>query len=447
MRLASRASFSSPLILASVLLLGACDWMPGDFFGSTPIVYSPADPSVAIPDRTGGDVQPLSWGQDASAPDPDWTKPAVGEVTLDAAYGTTVRRLTSAEGTRFDRNTYSRRQAENVDGTMFLTYHGEAEYRVYDRETTELVAVLAIHPGADPQWHATNPGVVRYLAGDNSYIGDLKLYEVDVASGQASIVGDLTERIKAEVPQALYLSDMAEGSPSADGTRYAWIVLDANEDEIALVSYDVASDSILGVYSDLAGLIDQYDQIDWISMAPTGTAVVAGFWDGDIVFNADLTNQRVLNLEAAHSDLVLQADGSDAWVYIDYDDAQSPDAGWLVSIDLESLERTRLFEVYGGATTSIHISGKGYGKPGWVVVSTYNCSDPGAWTCTKVMAVELADEHRVLNLAHTYNCGDDYWTETQGVVNRDFTRVYFNSDGGSCGIDAEVYEVTIPDFQ
>ena len=84
-------------------------------------------------------------------------------------------------------------------------------------------------------------------------------------------------------------------------------------------------------------------------------------------------------------------------------------------------------------------------RPGWVVVSTYNCKDPGAWTCDKVFAVEIATGE-TLNLAHTYNCGNNYWTEAHAVVNRSFTRVYFNSDGGSCGIDAEVYELTLPDF-
>ena len=60
--------------------------------------------------------------------------------------------------------------------------------------------------------------------------------------------------------------------------------------------------------------------------------------------------------------------------------------------------------------------------------------------------MELAEEGRLLNLAHTYNAGDSYWTEPHAVVNRDFTRVYFNSDGGSGGIDAEVYELTLPSF-
>ena len=50
----------------------------------------------------------------------------------------------------------------------------------------------------------------------------------------------------------------------------------------------------------------------------------------------------------------------------------------------------------------------------------------------------------VVQLAHTYNCGADYWTETHAATNRDLTRVWFNSDGGSCGIDAEVYRLDVP---
>lgn len=412
-----------------------------------------AAPTTTAPDTTtttgATEVQPddLTWGFDATQPDSRWAKPGIGIAYPDPAYASVLRRLTSAEGTRFNRNTYSRRQAENADGSSFLTYHGDAEYHVYDRVSGELVRRLAIHPDGEPQWHPTDPNIIRYTAGPNVYVGDLVLREVDVRTGTEVELADLTGRVQAEIPDGRYMLDMAEGSPSANGDRYAWVVADQNEDEVGLVSYDLATDSLLGITVDLPALIDTYGPIDWVSMSPTGTYVVAGFWDADVVFDADLSNPRVLNLEASHSDVALQADGSDAWVYIDFDDASSPDAGWLVSIDLDTLQRTRLFQVYGGANTSIHISGKGYRRPGWVLVSTYNCSDPGAWTCAKIMAVELGGDHRVLNLAHTYNCGEDYWTETQAVVNRDFTRAYFNSDGGSCGMDAEVYEVTIPYFE
>ncbi|MGJ8721958.1 MAG: hypothetical protein ACSHW9_08940 [Salinibacterium amurskyense] len=379
----------------------------------------------------------LVWGMDAAAPDENWQKPALGEMRTDPIYGTGVQRVTSAEGTRFDRNSYSRRQSENPDGSLFFTYHGDAEYHVYSTADASLVSALDIHPDAEPQWHPTDPRLIRYLAGPNSSEGDLILFELDVTTSESTVIADLTEPLVNAFPGADYMKDRSEGSPSSDGNGYAWIVYSDDEEPLGMVSYDLASDAVLGT-SELPA------DTDWVSTSPTGKYVVASAESGTYVYDADLTNQRLLTEASEHSDIALSADGRDAYVYIDFNSA-SETAGFLTSVDMETLERTTLFDAYDDANTSMHISGKGYDKPGWVVVSTYNCNAEGAWTCEKVMAIEL-DGGRILNLAHTYNCGEDYWTETHAVVNRSFTHVYFNSDGGSCGMDAEVYRLDIPAF-
>lgn len=393
----------------------------------------PESPSEAL-------AYALTWGSDATPPSGEWTKPSLLEEAIDPVYLTPVRRLTSAEGTRFDRNTYSRRQAENSTGDLIMTYHGEAEYRVTNRGSGELVSILPLHPDAEPQWHPTDPNLIRHLAGDDASSGELRWYEHDLTTGQSSVIADLTG-ITEQLPEALFLSDRAEGSPSADGNRVAWLVFDANETPIALVSYDVVEGAVLGLKTDL-----RFDAGDpnWVSVSASGRYVVAGHGEGTFVYDAEgLGGERQLNDKGDHSDLGFDADGRDVYVAIDF--STGPNAGWLTSIDLQTGTTTRIFEVYGGANTSVHVSAKGFDVPGWVVVSTYNCKDPGAWTCDKVFAVEIATGE-TLNLAHTYNCGNNYWTETHAVVNRSFTRVYFNSDGGSCGIDAEVYELTLPDF-
>ena len=406
---------------------------------ATPVPPTPVPPTATpVPPTTGT----LVWGYDETAPVADWDKPGFYEPYVDPAYGTTITRVTDATGTRFDRNTYSRRQAENAAGTMFMTYHGNATYRIYQRATGDLVRELDIGPNSEPQWHPTNPDIVRYVGSTNSYYGELRLFEVDVRSGVASAVADFTDRMQQALPGALYVADRAEGSPSADGNRYAWLVYDDEEDIIGLMTYDLATDTVLGVLpaSDLpdAGFLDA------VSMSPTGQYVITQHYDGTYVYNADLTNERLVFAGAEHSDIALAADGSDAYVYIDF--TASGTGGWLMSVDLDTLEATQIFDLYDDTNTSIHLSGKGYAKPGWVIASTYSCKVDFGWACTKVMAVELAPNGRVLNLAHTYNCGESYWTETHATVNRDFTRVYFNSDSGSCGIDAEVFVIDLPNF-
>lgn len=410
----------------------------------------PAPPTASAPTPTSAPTSTaptpvpangeLVWGPDPAAPSDTWAQPAVNQSYTDPAYGSTVRRLTSADGTRFNRNTYSRRQAENADGTLFFTYHGEAEYRVYNIATTELVRILDLNPDAEPQWHPTDPNRLRYLAGANSYTGELALYEVNIETGFSTVIADLTDRLAQQLPGALYMIDRAEGSPSADGNHYAWIVYDDAEDPIGIVSYDLATDTILGT----GPLRTDVQNLDWVSASPSGRYVMAGYWDATFVYDADLSDERLVFAGGEHSDIALNSAGNDSYVYIDF--TAGPNGGWLVATDLVTLEETRIFDLYDDANTSIHISGKGYDKPGWVVVSTYSCKEPAAWSCHKVMAVELQPNGRILNLAHTYNCGDDYWTETHAVVNRSFTRVYFNTDSGSCGIDAEVMEVLVPAF-
>lgn len=406
---------------------------------TTPIDLAPGDSTDAEEVTPPLAVDLTSF--DATPPSAAWTKPAVGKPYVDPIYETQLRRLTSADGTRFNRNTYSRRQAENADGTLFMTYHGEAEYRVYERVSLELVRILGVHPDGEPQWHPSNADLVRSVAGPNAYVGDLRWYETSVRSGTTSVIADLTTRIVDRFPTALYMKDQAEGSPSADGNRMAWTIFDTNERPIGIVSYDVSNDQILG-FLDLADAPDDAGPLDWVSMSPTGDYVMAGHWNATLVYEADLTNGRRVNNKGDHSDIALAADGTDRYVYIDF--SADRDGGWLVAVDLTTLERTRLVDLYDDANTSIHVSGKGYDRPGWVVVSTYNCKVAGAWSCEKIMLVDIGGTGRIYDLAHTYNCGDGYWTETHAVVNRSFTRVYFNSDAGSCGIDAEVYELTLP---
>ncbi len=402
-----------------------------------PVIVPPATTPVTT---TGSPTTMPTFGFDATPPSSAWVRPDLLAPSFDPAYGTPVRRMTTADDTRFDRNTYSRRQAENADGSLIMTYHGSARYRVYSRVAGQLVRELSIHPDAEPQWHPTSPNRIRHISGSDAAAGDLRYYETDVTTGSTRRLADLTTRVQRRFPTARYLADRAEGSPSADGNRHAWIVFDASDSALAIVSYELSSNTVLAMLPIEAG------GIDWVSASPTGGFVVAGYGDKTVVYDAgDLSNRRLINRKADHSDIALSADGSDSYVYIDF--SADTDAGWLVAVDLTTLDRTRIFDLYDGANTSLHVSGKGYAKPGWVVISTYNCKEPGAWSCDKVLAVEIGGSRRVLNLAHTYNCGDDYWTETHAVVNRSFTRVYFNSDSGSCGIDAEVYELTLPTFE
>lgn len=406
--------------------------------GTIPLRDQPA-PTVAQPSSpTAGN---LILGQDSSQPSNNWTRPDLLERRADPVYQLPVTRMTSADGTRFNRNTYSRRQAENADGTSFLTYHGDATYNVYDVASAELIAVTPVHPDGDPQWHPTNPDKIRHVAGRNSSDGTLELLESTVSTGTTEVLTDLTDRVRSRFPTALYMSDRSEGSPSSDGNRYAWIVYNEEENPVGIISYDLASDSIVGSVPVDPSV--EY-RLDYVTTSPSGRFVMAGFWEGTYVWDFNMTNERLVFEGGEHSDIAVGPTGNDTYVYIDF--TSSANGGWIVAIDLVTGETRRYIDLYDDANTSIHFSGKAYDMPGWVVASTYNCKVPGAWSCEKVFALNLADG-TIVNLAHTYNCGADYWTETHAVTNRDLSRVYFNSDAGSCGMNAEVYRIDLPNLK
>lgn len=147
---------------------------------------------------------------------------------------------------------------------------------------------------------------------------------------------------------------------------------------------------------------------------------------------------------SAHSDLALDANGDDVHVSVDYQSG----AGDIFMLNLRTGVRTALFANYGDCTaTALHVSGKAFRKPGWVLVSTY--AENGAaglrWLHRKVMAVQLAADPAISTLAHHRSIYNGYWTEPHAGVNRDFTRILSTSNwqsGSAEDVDAYMVEIT-----
>jgi hypothetical protein len=421
--------------------------------GSNSITISAQDDQGSVGDDTlqvtrGGTGTGFVEGKDTTPPSATQTEPAFGNSYVDPAYGLTVRKMTDASGTRFNRNIYSRLQPENSNATLFITYHGESEYRIYDRQTLALVRALpTLGPQSEIQWHPSNPRRIRYTTGGNSFDGSLQLLELDIDDPQGtagSVLLDLTGRlpwpdVDPQQGGTGFISDGAEGSPSRDGNRYAWVVVDRFEAVVGIVSVDISTDTILGTLG--AASFAQFGEVDHVSMTPSGNAIVASYDLGSIAYDIDFSNPRQLHHTTEHSDIAINAQGRDTFVIINFQ------SGDLMMVDVQTAQSTNLFNIFQENTdTSLHISGKAFDKPGWVVMSSYNCRAQPGWACNKVIAVELAANPRILNLAHTYNCGMDFWTEPHAVPSRDLRRVYYNSDWDSCAIDAEVMMIDVPDF-
>jgi hypothetical protein len=380
----------------------------------------------------------LVQGQDNHQPS-SLAKPTKGMPFADQWYDTCVVRVTDHANeppVGFARNDYSRRQPFNADSSKFLVYSHNGFWHLYDAESLAYIKQLS-GPGGDaePQWHPTNPDLLYYLPTN----GGMHVYELNVVTDQRRTVGNFTGRLPWA--GAVHVWTKSEGSPSADGRYWGFMVDDGSWNSLGLFTWDMQTDTILGTYA-TGG-----DRPDHVSMSLTGQYLVAswGSTRGTVSFSRDFSTSRQLQSRTEHSDLALDTNGDDVYVSVDY-----AISGQVFMTNLRTGVRTNLFATYiDGTATALHISGKAANRPGWVLVSTYAPHLPAGatkkWLHDKIFAVALKANPRILNIAHHHGRAAGYWTEPHAAVNRDFTKILFNSNWEtSSGTDIDAYLVELP---
>ena len=368
-------------------------------------------------------------------------KPSKGVHFLDPAYGTTIVRVTDhahEPPSGFARNDYARRQAFNADNSLQLIYAYDGAWHLYRTDTNAYVSVLPFLAGdAEPQWHPTNPDLLYYLP--TSGIG-MTIRLLNVRTGTSQVVADLSARLRARWPTANAAWTRSEGSPSADG-RYWCLMVDSGAwTSLGIITYDLTNNQILGYYN-----TGSDHRPDHVSMSPSGTYGVVSWSEapGTVAFTRDFSQQKILHHTSDHSDLALDVNGDDIYVSIDY----GANAGDVFMVNLRTGVHTDLFPTYLDHTaTALHISGKAFAHPGWVLVSTY--ADGGGdrqWLHRKLFALELKANPTIYQLAHHHVISHGYWSEPHASVNRDFTKIAFDSNWDvDSELDVDTYRIELP---
>jgi len=404
-------------------------------------------------------------GQDHS-PIANIPKPIKGESALDPTYGTCMTRITDfavEEPSGFARNDYSRRQAFNADETKILIYAKDGYWHLYDASDFSYIRKLSLGGGSvEPQWDPVNPDLL-YKFPNN---GGLSIMTHNVVTDQVSTVTNFTSvasvnghpgatSIKDIWPTAARIWTKSEGSPSKDARYWGLQVETSDFQALGAITYDLQNNVITGVFDFSDHSIGRPDHI---SMSPSGDYIIPSWHvpnhcasdnPGDLgttnspcglmSYTRDFSQGVGLAKKGPHSDTAIDANGDDVIVISNYD------SGFVESVDIATGQRTQLWNIYiSGSATAIHISGKAYNKPGWVLISTYATTQSEQWWTNKIMAVEIAANPRILNISHTYNEDGGYWTEPHAVVNRNFTKVIFNSNWGSGNEDIDAYMVELP---
>jgi WD40 repeat protein len=388
-------------------------------------------PTVAPSQRLPCDSTRLVEGR-AMPPVASRPKPAKGVLHEEPTFHTCIVRVTdhAREGlAEFSRNDYSRRQAFNADSSRFLTVTGDGTWRIYDVRTLESQKAPDLAGDAEPHWHPTDPNILFYGANN----GGLEIMALDIRKGTSQVVIDL--RGKLPWPNAARAWSKSEGSPSRNARYWGFQVETDDFQILGFAVWDM-------VDKRLVGSIPVRSRPDHVSMSPSGRWFVSS-GEETIAWSRDFKQKKIIRKGTEHSDLAIGANGHDYYVSIDYQSNE----GWVFMTDLDTGERTDLFPTYvERSATALHISGKAYDKPGWVLVSTYMGDGPKPqWFMEKIFAMELAKEPRIYPIAsHHSDVGGEYFAEPHATVNRDFTRILFNSNWGKkASRDIDAYLVRL----
>lgn len=420
----------------------------------TPPTPNPTPPAVSDNDMCAPILaknNALKGGREISSVTP-LSRPARGVAVEEPDYGTCL--AVASDNDR--RVAYSRRQAFNADDSRFLAHpiSGPTYWFMYDTKTGSQIKRLPVIEGAatEPVWHPSDPNILYFM----HEIGlGLKIYQMNVESGEVSTAADMGDAVRKLFPQANIASTRAEGSPSEDG-RY-WCLMARAEAQnyrtLGVFTWDMREQRIIG-HMDL----DPSIAPDHVSTSPSGKYCVISSdtpgW-GTRAYHSDFrttpynrsisTPYLELLSKSEHSDLAYTRDKHDAYIAVDYSGAGD---GNIFFTDLETGKRTNLFSVYGhvgsGASTAVHLSGRAFAKPGWVLMSTYADSGSNQWLFKKVFAFSLEENSQIRYLANTRTTTRGYWGEPHGTVNRDFTRVLYNSNWGGPDSEMAVNLIGIP---
>lgn len=381
---------------------------------------------------------------------PALAKPGRGLAVAEPSYKTCLVRasdyLADAMGTRAY-HAYARQQAFNADSSKYLLLQSDGYWSVFDARTHRLVKKLAppaVNPypqsdAAEVQWDATNPELLTFLP----YLGiGMKMYELNIGTSQVRQLADLSARLKARWPEAAAMRTRSEGSPSKDGRYHCFMVSDSGWGTRGLFTWDRKNDVITGMH-------DTRNTPDHVSISPSGNYCVQSNFEpvNTVAFTRDFSSSKQIVRNTTHYDLALDANGDDVLVGVDpvsYPWGSANTEGDVFMYNLRTNARTNLgINAYAGGATAMHFSGRAFNQPGWVVMST-QAGTSARWFDQRVMAVELKPAPRVYNLAFHRTRYTGEATAPVASVNRDFTKVIFNSNWGSGADDTDAYIIELP---
>ena len=423
----------------------------------------------------------LTAGQDKGAM-PNTPRPAMGVATEDPTYHSCITRLTdnaekhpaqplrAGDGTRLAPNA---QQAFNANDSAFLLRTQNGEWHIYSPQTGKAIRRLTRIAGdAEPQWDPKDPNVLYYMNGDGEGMKLFKL-TIDLSStgtDNAEQVADFGAEISKIWPTATH-ARMRGGAPSFDGNTWCLMADQKNGDNwktLGLFTWNLKEGKLVGK------LENPYASPEYVTTSPSGSHCVAQYpySQGITAYRSNFATpysdsvasqglQIAQNVYMKYPDVARNSKGED--VYVGFDVFSIPHTVYTVNLTSGKSDKTTLLETGFGDNTDVgvQISGRASNKPGWILLTTFGEQDQGVhnlkgdnakrrWFHRKLFAMNI-DTKEVLSIANDHHdwtedsSQNKTWPRPNGTVNRDFTRMLFDSNWNSMNAnDVDAYLVEIP---
>ena len=379
-------------------------------------------------------------------------KPALGQVVVDPAFGTRIRRITDAKqqfGASVAKPVYSTIPAWNADESLLIVYvtggGGGGRYALLDGRTYKFVRFLDLRPPDLEQyfWSASDPDAIFYVRNeklDSGYFRALVKYRV--STGKLCVVRKFADCD----------GDTWQVTAGSDPMYSSW---DNDLWGFACKNYSSGAVKSVWTYRISTGresahvLREEAPQPTASGRAALGARRSGEQGLADVLNPDSLLVSRTLMLSfAEHADQLVLANGTDVYAAVSYD---GPIEATLATEETLSgkvdvvVGRAAGFKIY--PPTSTHISGLAFRRPGWVAVSVVGDRGGAKLLAQELLIADLNTKGRVCRVAHHYSHATQkgtlaYWAEPHVVISPTATRLLFGSDwGGGDTVDSYVVEL------
>jgi len=346
--------------------------------------------------------------------------PAAGGSYVDVNFGSSIKRLSNAMGTKSSiasgnltsiTNEYSTMSPFNNDNTFLILQH-DSYFGLYDGNGNYLKDLpFSVNAGGEPRWSRADPNVLFF-------INDNQLKQINVSTGAMDVVHIFSEYS--------VIRGMGESDISVDGNHFVL----AGDSRYVFI-YEISTAKKSAVFDTLGNGFDSLYITPNNNVTITWNVAGRSRYNGIEMFDSNMNFLRQVAPAGGHMDVARDVNGDEVLLWANAADPKPVCENGIVKIRLADASQTCLISL--DWSLAEHVSAPD--NNGWVIVETYAPNDPspsGGWRkyMGEILQVKL-DGSEIRRLGHHRSRPfDSYYYTPRASSSHDGRKIVFSSNFG-----------------